>query len=78
MAGCDERGFYPEFQSSSGEMPEKTASGVQKTVSEDRVSEDSGLRGQKTGEFAALSRRGRWKNRALGVRGQRFERTEDR
>ncbi|MDR2787837.1 MAG: hypothetical protein LBD06_05665 [Candidatus Accumulibacter sp.] len=29
-------------------------------------SEDSGLRGQKTDKFAALSRRGGWKNRVLG------------
>ncbi|MDR2787459.1 MAG: hypothetical protein LBD06_03690 [Candidatus Accumulibacter sp.] len=33
------------------------------------------MRGQKTGELAALSRREGWKNRALGFRGQRFERT---
>ncbi|MDR2789000.1 MAG: hypothetical protein LBD06_11760 [Candidatus Accumulibacter sp.] len=38
----------------------------QRTGFRGQISEDSGLRGQKTDELAALSRRGRWKNRALG------------
>ncbi|MDR2787003.1 MAG: hypothetical protein LBD06_01340 [Candidatus Accumulibacter sp.] len=41
-------------------------------------SEDSGLRGQKTDELAALSRRSEDRKPSAGFRGQRFERTEDR